>query len=330
VRFGVIGTAKIAMQKVIPAMQRSAHCRIVAIASRDLTRAQAAAQALGIPRAYGSYAELLRDPEIEAVYNPLPNHLHVPLSIEAAAAGKHVLCEKPIALTAEEAERLVAARDRAGVLIQEAVMVRSHPQWLRARELVRAGQIGALRVVQGSFSYMNVDPTNVRNQAGIGGGGLYDIGYYPILAARFLFEAEPIRVASQIEYDPNFKTDGLASVLMQFPNGQALFCCSTQLLPYQRIQILGTEGRIEIEIPFNAPPDRPCRIFLDDGSGLGDASAEIETFDVVDQYTIQGDLFARAIRAGTPLAFPLEDAVANMRVLDAVFRAGRSGRWEDV
>ena len=330
VHFGIIGTAKIAIQKVIPAMQQSEHCRIAAIASRDLTRARAAAEALGIPRAYGSYAELLQDPEIEAVYNPLPNHLHVPLSIEAAAAGKHVLCEKPIALTAAEAERLVAAREHAAVLIQEAFMVRSHPQWLRARELVRDGEIGALRVVQGSFSYMNVDPANVRNQAGIGGGGLYDIGCYPIATARFLFEAEPTRVASQIEYDPNFETDRLASVLLQFPTGQALFYCSTQLVPYQRMQILGTAGRIEIEIPFNAPPDRPCRIFVDNGSQLGDASARLETFDVVNQYTVQGDLFARAIREGTPLPFPLEDAVANMRVLDAVFRAGRSGRWVEV
>jgi predicted dehydrogenase len=330
VRFGVIGTARIAVQKVIPAMQRSERCRIVAIASRDLTRARAAAEALGIARAYGSYADLLQDPEVEAVYNPLPNHLHVPVSIEAAAAGKHVLCEKPIALTAEEAERLVAARDRAGVLIQEAFMVRSHPQWLRARELVRAGAIGELRIVQGSFGYMNVDPANVRNQAGIGGGGLYDIGCYPIATARFLFGAEPTRVASQIDYDPNFATDRLASVLLQFPTGQALFYCSTQLVPYQRMQILGTAGRIEIEIPFNAPPDRPCRIFFDDGSQLGDASARLETFEVVNQYTIQGDLFARAIREGTPLPFPLEDAVANMRVLDAVFRAGRSGRFEEV
>ena len=209
-------------------------------------------------------------------------------------------------------------------------MVRSHPQWLRARELVREGEIGELRVVQGSFSYMNVDPANVRNQAAIGGGGLYDIGCYPIVTARFLFGAEPIRVASQIEYDPNFETDRLASVLLQFPAGQALFYCSTQLVPYQRMQILGTKGRIEIEIPFNAPPDRPCRIFVDDGSQLGDGSARLETFDVVNQYTVQGDLFARAIREGTPLPFPLEDAVNNMRVLDAVFRAGKSGRWEEV
>jgi predicted dehydrogenase len=330
VRFGVISTAKIAIEKAIPAMQRSAHCTIAALASRDLSRARAAADALGIPKAYGSYAELIQDPEIEAIYNTLPNHLHVPVSIETAAAGKHVLCEKPVALNAGEAQKLIEARDRAGVLVQEASMVRNHPQWLQARELVREGRIGELRVVQGSFGYMNVDPANVRNQAAIGGGGLYDIGCYPIVTSRFLFEAEPTRAASQIEHDPNFETDRLATVLLEFPTGQALFYCSTQLVPYQRMQILGTKGRIEIEIPFNAPPDRPCRIFVDDGSQLGDASARPETFDVVNQYTLQGDAFARAIREGIPLSFPLEDAVANMRVIDAVFRAGRSGRWEAV
>jgi predicted dehydrogenase len=330
VRFGIISTAKIGVTKVIPGMQRSRHCRIEAIASRDLGRAKAAAEALGIPKAYGSYAELLADPSIEAVYNPLPNHLHVPVSIEAAAAGKHVLCEKPIALSAVEAGKLIEARDRAGVLIQEAFMVRCHPQWLRARELVRSGRIGELRVVQGSFSYMNLDPANVRNQAGIGGGGLYDIGVYPIVAARFLFEAEPTRVAAQIERDPDFKTDRLSSALLAFPSGQALFVCSTQLVPYQRMQIFGSKGRIEVEIPFNAPPDRPCRIFVDDGSKLGDASAETETFEVVDQYRLQGDTFARAIREGTPLEFPLEDALRNMRVVDAMFRAAESGRWESV
>jgi predicted dehydrogenase len=330
VRFGIISTANIGIAKVIPGMQKSRHCRIDAIASRDLGRARAAAEALGIPKAYGSYAELLADPEIEAVYNPLPNHLHVPISIEAAAAGKHVLCEKPIALSAEEAAKLIEAREHAGVLIQEAFMVRAHPQWRRARELVRSGRIGDLRVVQGSFSYMNLDPANVRNQAAIGGGGLYDIGVYPIVTSRFLFEAEPTRVAAQIERDPDFKTDRLSSALLAFPTGQALFVCSTQLVPYQRMQIFGGKGRIEIEIPFNAPPDRPCRIFVDDGSQLGDASAETETFELTDQYGLQGDVFARAIREGAPLEFPLEDAVSNMRVVDAIFRAAESGRWESV
>ena len=230
VRFGVISTARIAIEKVIPALQRARLCRVVAIASRERARAEAAAAALGIAQAYGSYAELLADPAIEAVYNPLPNHLHVPISVEAAAAGKHVLCEKPIALSAEEAVRLIAARDHAGVLIQEAFMVRHHPQSRRARELVHAGRIGELRVVQGTYGYMNRDPQNVRNQAGIGGGGLYDIGCYPIAAARFLFAAEPMRVVGQIERDPDFGTDRLASVLMAFAAGQALFVCSTQLV----------------------------------------------------------------------------------------------------
>ena len=253
VRFGVMGTAKIALEKVIPAMQASRQCRIAAIASRDLGRAEAAAAALGISRAYGSYEALLQDPEIEAVYNPLPNHLHVPLSIAAAEAGKHVLCEKPIALSAAEALSLVAARERTGVLIQEAFMVRCHPQWVRVRELVRNGAIGTLRVVQGSFSYINRDPANVRNQADIGGGGVYDIGCYPIVGSRFLFAAEPIRVAGLIEHDPDFATDRLASVVMEFPAGQALFFCSTQLVAYQRMQILGSDGRNRDRDPVQCP-----------------------------------------------------------------------------
>jgi predicted dehydrogenase len=330
VNWGVISTAKIGVAKVIPAMQKSRHCRIEAIASRDRARARQWADKLGIPKAYGSYEELLADRDIEAVYNPLPNHLHVPWSIEAAEAGKHVLCEKPIGLNAAEAQKLVAARDRTGRLILEAFMVRHHPQWRRARELVRGGRIGALRAVQGFFSYMLTDPANVRNQADIGGGGVLDIGVYPVVAARFLFGTEPTRVAAIIERDPVFKTDRLASGMLEFPQGQASFVCSTQLVPYQRMQIFGAAGRIEVEIPFNGPPDRPCRIFTDDGSGLGDASAEAEEFPVCDQYALQGDAFAEALRAGTPPEFPLEDSLANMRVIDALFRAAQSGAWEKV
>jgi predicted dehydrogenase len=209
-------------------------------------------------------------------------------------------------------------------------MVRFHPHWLRARELVREGRIGDLRAIQGSFSYHNLDPANVRNQADIGGGGLYDIGVYPIVTMRFLFEDEPTRVAAKIERCPDFGTDRLTSALLDFPAGQGLFVVSTQMVPYQRVQIFGTKGRIEVEIPFNAPPDRPCRIFVDDGSALDGSAAETISFDVVDQYTLQGDGFARAIREGTALEFPLEDAVRNMRVVDAVFRAAASERWESV
>ena len=330
VNWGIIGTAKIGTVKVIPAMQRGKLCRIAAIASRDLARAQTAAAQLGIAKAHGSYEALLADPEIEAVYNPLPNHLHVPLSKQAAEAGKHVLCEKPLALTAAEAARLIEVRDRTGVLMQEAFMVRYHPQWLRVRELVRAGRIGGLRAIQGFFSYNNTNPENIRNKADIGGGGIYDIGCYPIAGSRFIFGDEPLRVVSLIERDPLMKIDRLASALLEFPNGYAQFTCSTQLVPYQRIQFFGTAGRIEIEIPFNAPPDKACRIFIDDGSGLGDASAQAETFDVVDQYTVQGDAFSEAIRTGKPLEFPLEDSVKNMRVIDAVFRSAASGGWVSV
>jgi predicted dehydrogenase len=328
VNWGIISTAKIGVEKVIPAMQKSRHCRIAAIASRDLAAAEKAAKKLGIPRAYGSYEALLADPKIEAVYNPLPNHLHVPWSIKAAEAGKHVLCEKPIALDAKEAEQLIAARDRTGKLITEAFMVRSHPQWLRARELVREGRIGRLRAIQGFFSYFLTDPKNVRNQADIGGGGLYDIGCYPIVTSRLLFGAEPTRVVALVERDPTLKIDRLASAILDYPEGQATFTCATQLVPYQRMQIFGDKGRIAVEIPFNAPPDRPCRIFIDDGSQLGDLSARVESFEVCDQYALQGDLFSEAVRTGKPVAFPLEDAVKNMRVIDALFRSAKSGGWE--
>lgn len=330
VAWGIVSTAKIGREKVIPAMQAGRLTRVAAIASRDLAAARTVAAKLGIPKAYGTYEELLADPEIEAIYNPLPNHLHVPISIQAAEAGKHVLCEKPIALNAEEARSLIAVRDRTGVRIQEAFMVRHHPQWRRARDLVREGRIGRLRAIQAFFSYNNPDPANIRNKADIGGGGIYDIGCYPVVTARFLFGAEPTRVVALIERDPVMKTDRLTSAILDFPEGQATFTCSTQLIPYQRVQILGTAGRIEVRIPFNAPPTEPTRIFVDAEGKFADASAVAEEFAPVDQYTLQGDVFSEGIRSGHPAEFPLEDSVRNMRVIDALFRSGKSARWEVV
>lgn len=330
VRFGVISTAKIGLERVIPAMQQGEHTRIEAIASRDLDKAKAVAGQFGIPKAYGSYGELLADSEIEAVYNPLPNHLHVPVSIEAAQAGKHVLCEKPIALDAEEAATLIEARDAADVTVAEAFMVRHHPQWHKARELVRSGRIGNLRVIQASFSYMNVDPGNVRNQAVIGGGGLYDIGCYPIVTSRFMFGAEPVRAIGLLERDPDFHTDRLSSAILHFPEGQAQFICSTQLVPQQRMQILGTTGRIDLNIPFTPLACETSRVLVDDGSHRGFASSEEFTFEGINQYTLQGDHFARVIRGEATLDFPLEDAVKNMAVIDALYRSGKSGGWETV
>jgi predicted dehydrogenase len=328
VKWGVLGAASIAVRKVIPAMQQSEYCEIAAIASRDLAKARSAAATLKIGKSCGSYEELLADPEIEAIYNPLPNHLHVPWSIKAMEAGKHVLCEKPIALNADEARTLVPVRDRAGVKIGEAFMARTHPQWLRTKELIDKGRIGELRAVVGVFSYFNRDAKNVRNKPEWGGGGLMDIGCYPITTSRFMFGAEPQRVSGVLERDPEFGTDRLVSAMLEFRGGQVVFTCSTQMVPYQRMQFLGTKGRIEIEVPFNAPPNKATRIFVDDGSDVGGAGIKVETIAACDQYTIQGDVFSKAILENGLVPVPLEDAIANMAVIDAIFRSAESGQWE--
>jgi predicted dehydrogenase len=328
VKWGVLGAASIAVRKVIPGMQKGTWSEVAAIASRDLAKAQTAAASLKIGKAYGSYEELLADAEIEAVYNPLPNHLHVPWSIKAAEAGKHVLCEKPIALNAAEARTLLAAREANGVKIGEAFMVKTHPQWLRTRELIREGRIGQLKAIMGAFSYFNVDPQNVRSKLEWGGGGLLDIGCYPIAMSRFVFQSEPVRVSGAVERDPAFGTDRLASGIMEFSGGQAVFTCGTQIVPYQRMQFLGTKGRIEIQIPFNSPVTEPTRIFIDDGSDLAGGAVKTETIPACDQYTVQGDEFSKAIREDKAVPVPLEDAIANMEVIDAIFRSAESGKWE--
>jgi predicted dehydrogenase len=326
-KWGIISTAKIGTQKVIPGMQGSPECEIAAIASRSKDKAEAAAKELGIAKAYGSYQELFADPEIEAVYNPLPNDMHVSVSIQALEAGKHVLCEKPISMNAAELDALIAARDRSGKQCVEAFMVRHHPQWLRTRELARSGALGRVRAVTGLFSYFNRDAGNIRNIVENGGGAMYDIGCYPIVTSRFIFGEEPTRVAAIVERDPDFGTDRLASVLLDYPSGQACFLCSTQLVPYQRMHISGEKGRVEVEIPFNAPPDAPCRIYIDDGSVLGDGGRRIEEFPVLDQYGAQGTAVTRLFRANASGEFPLEDAVKQMKVIDAVYQAGASGQW---
>jgi len=329
VRWGVLSTAKIGREKVLPAMQKSEHCVIEAMASRDLASAQRVAKELGIARAYGSYEELLADPAVEVVYNPLPNHLHVPWTIKALEAGKHVLCEKPIALTAEEAKQLLAARERSGKLVAEAFMVRQNLQWIRAREIIRAGTLGEVRAIQTFFTYHLLDPGNVRNKAEIGGGGLMDIGCYAIATARYIFGAEPTRVAALIDRDPAMGIDRLTSALIEFPGARHLtFVTSTQLAPQQRVTIAGTKARLEVLVPFNAPNDRPCRIVLDDGRDLFGGGATPEDVPAVDQYALQGDAFSRAVRGEQALEFPIEDAILNMRVIDATFRAGASGKWE--
>ena len=323
VRWGILSTAKIGTEQVIPAMQSGKYCEITAVASRNLDKAQAAARQLGIPKAYGSYEELLADPDIDAIYIPLPNHLHVPWSIKALNADKHVLCEKPIGLTAAKAQELLdAARQRPQLKVMEAFMYRHHPQWQRARQLVAEGKIGQLRTIQSFFSYYNADPDNIRNKAEIGGGGLMDIGCYCISLSRFIFGAEPQRVCGIMEYDPQFKTDRLTSGILDFGRGTSTFTCSTQLTPYQRVNIFGTEGRVEIEIPFNAPADQPCKMWHQYGTEIDEI-----VLDVCNQYTIQGDLFSQAVLKDTDVPTPLEDAVANMKVIEALIHSAKGGTW---
>ena len=324
--WGVLSTARIGWEKVIPAMQQGEHCEIRAIASRNLEKGRAWADKLGIPQAYGSYEELLADPEIEAIYNPLPNDQHVPLTLAAARAGKHVLCEKPVALTATQAAEL---REVAGkVHIMEAFMVRFHPQWIAARKRIQSGELGDLRAIQTYFSYFNRDPGNIRNQADIGGGALYDIGCYPIVTGRFLFGAEPRRVIALIDRDPEFKTDRMVSALVDFGEGRRLdFTVSTQSVPYQRVQICGTKKRIEIQIPFNAPLGGSCEVYSDDGTCLDGQSTTTETIPACNQYTLQGDEFSRVVRGEISLPYGVEDAIRNMRVIDALFESEKTGAW---
>ena len=322
-RWGVLSTSNFALTKTIPAMLQAQHMEVTAIASRDLSKAEAAATRFNIGKAYGSYEALLADSEIDAVYNPMPNHLHVPWTIKALEAGKHVLCEKPIGMSAAEAQQLLeASQQHPNLKVMEAFMYRLHPQWQRAKQIVAAGGIGELRTIQSFFSYFNTDPSNIRNKADIGGGALMDIGCYNISLSRFIFEAEPKRVLGIVEYDPTFKTDRIASGILDFGNGTSTFTCSTQLAPYQRVNILGTTGRVEIEIPFNAPPDQPCKLWHQH-----DGQIEEVSFDICDQYTIEADAFSLAVLNNTPVPTPLTDAVANMKVIEAVVASGKSDGW---
>jgi predicted dehydrogenase len=326
VRWGILGTSKFAQTKFIPAMTQCRSGKVTAIASRDLAGARAMADRLGIANAYGSYEELLADAGVDVIYNPLPNHLHVPWSIKALEAGKHVLCEKPVGLSCAEAgELLAAAKLRPRLKVMEAFMYRHHPQWRRAKQIIDQGSIGQLRTIQSFFSYFNTDANNIRNRADIGGGGMMDIGCYNVSLSRFIFAAEPKRVIGCLEYDPDFRTDRLASGMLDFGLGTATFTCSTQLTPYQRVNIFGTLGRVEIEIPFNAPPDRRCRMWHQRGVEIEEIALEI-----CDQYAIQSDLFSEAVLHDTPVPTPLEDSIANMKVIEAIVRSGRDRAWVEI
>jgi predicted dehydrogenase len=320
-RWGILSTASIARRKVIPGLRRSARSQVTAIASRDAALADEAAAELGIGTAHGSYEALLADPEVDAVYIPLPNHLHAEWTIRAAEAGKHVLCEKPLAVSAADAERMAAACADAGVVLMEAFMYRHHPTWVAARELVSRGRIGDLVAVQSFFGYYNDDPANIRNIAEAGGGALYDIGCYCVNLSRMLFGAEPVRVRGALRRDPANGTDTLTAGILEFPTGLAGFLCSTRTEDDQRVDIYGTTGRISIEIPFNIPPDRPTRISVVAGGDPPVAPAiEVLEFEEADPYAAEAEAFAVAVLDGAPAPVPIEDAIANLRVMETIFR----------
>lgn len=329
IRWGILSTAKIGLKQVIPAMQLAESCEVTAISSRSTDMARVAADSLGIASAYGSYEELLEDPEVDAIYNPLPNNMHMEWTLKAMEAGKHVLCEKPIALCVEDVEEMIRVRDSCGVKAGEAFMVKSNPQWIETRERVRRGEVGDIRLVQGVFSYHNTDPANIRNILELGGGGIWDIGCYPVTTSRYIFEQEPLRLVASLEFDPEMKTDRLGSVIMEYPSGQAQFSVSTQLVPYQRMHIFGTKGHLEVHIPFNAPNDRSCTVAQDRGT-LIQEEITIHAYPVADQYTLMADQFSKAIIEDKTVPVTLEDALKNTKVLTAIFESAKSGNWVEV
>ncbi len=322
VRWGILSTAKIGTNRVIPAMQKGEYCEIIAIASRQLDKAQAAARELGISKAYGTYDELLNDPDVDAIYNPLPNHLHVPWTIKAMEAEKHVLCEKPIGLSSAEGQKIVdEAKKRPELKVMEAFMYRHHPQWQKARQFIEEGKIGKLRMVQSVFSYFNVNADDIRNKAEIGGGGLMDIGCYNVSLSRFIFGSEPKKVCGIMEMDPQFKTDRLVSAILDFGCGTAVFTCSTQLSRYQRVNIFGTEGRVELE-NINYPADEASKLWLQQDEKITELP-----IPKCDHYEIQGDRFSLAIINDTAVFTPIEDAIANMKVLEAIVQSATNNTW---
>ena len=331
VRWGVIGSAMIAVERVIPAMQASFGCDIQAIASRDFNRAQAVAERFEIPTAYASYDELLADPNVEAVYNPLPNHLHREWTERCLAAGKHVLCEKPIGMDEAEVRALIKARDRSGRLVEEAFMVRDHPQWSRLRELMADQEgFGQLRSVQLAYAYHNINPNDIRNAVHTGGGALYDLGCYCCAVARLIFQQEPRRGFAAMSVDPSFGTDRLTSAILDFPAGHAVFTVATQASRYQLVQVVGSKGWIRVEVPFAHPESLPARLSYGVDVVPGTEPSGMESLVPVNQYTLQGERFSRLVRGLPASTWPLEDSALNMRTLDMLRRSAASGQMESV
>jgi len=319
-RWGILSTANIGVAKVIPAIQKASNCEVVAISSRSLKQAKQVAAELGIEKAYGSYEEMLDDKDIDVIYNPLPNNLHILFTIKALKARKHVLCEKPIALSAKDVFYLKTKTfDFPKLKVMEAFMYRFHPQWIKTKELVDGGVIGEVKTLQSFFSYFNINPNDIRNKKETGGGALLDIGCYCISFSRFIFNKEPQKVVGLIDNDNGASTDRLTSGILDFGNGiSSTFTCSTQLTPYQRVNIFGTKGRIEVEIPVNAPANVPTTIWLHTNE-----KSEKIVFEPADQYQLMVEAFSNSILDNTRVPTSINDALNNMKVIDALILSAK-------
>ena len=311
VSWGILGTAQIAIKKVIPAMIQTKFCRIEAIASRYLSRAQSVADQFQIKKAFGSYEDMLLDSNIEAIYIPLPNRLHVEWIIKSLEVGKHVLCEKPIGMNSSEMMLLNKTKRKYPELcVMEAFMYKFHPQWKKVKALIASGSIGELIHLQTHFSYAQLDPNNIRNQKKMGGGSLYDIGCYAISLARWLFKEEPIKVKGLSQYDSEMKIDRLTSGILQFRKGSATFTCGTQMERFQVAHIFGSKGKIDVKYPFNCL-DREACIIVSQGN---------DTYQILfkpsNAYSLQVDHFSKAIRNLEPLLISISDSINNIRVIE--------------
>ena len=324
-KIGVLGVSNHLIKRIVLPLRQTQHCYIEAIASRDISKAKECAETFNINKAYGDYQELLDDASIDMVYIPLPNHMHLEWIEKAAIAGKHILCEKPIALDAEQAQESMDICSRHNVKLMEAFMYKFHPQWIYAKDVVKTKQIGDIKYINSSFAYNNPAPNNIRNIKEYGGGAVMDIGCYAISVPRFILDTEPQKVMGiQVEHD-RFGTDILSSAIMDFNGVHSTFNVSTLSHPNQYVEIVGTAGRIRVEIPFNTYVDTKAQILISTGQG-----DRILDFDICDQYGLMFDAFAQAIKNDKPVPHHPQDAINNMKVIDAVFKSSQSGKWENV
>ena len=327
INWGILSSAKIGWEHVIPAILKSKNSKLVAIASRNTLRAKKLAQKFKIEKSYGSYQELYKDQEIDVIYNPLPNHLHIKSSIEACKNKKNILLEKPISLKATDIDPLMKYASENKVVIKEAFMVRHHPQWQWVKKYIKSGKLGSISSISTVFSYNNKNPQNIRNIKKFGGGAIYDIGCYPTVISRFLLDKEPKRVVGLAKNDKKFKTDVLSSVVLDFGEIYSSFIVATQSTFSQQVTILGTKKTLIVENPFNAIATKPTTVVIYNGKSIYRKENTIKVFPAADQYEHQVTKFSNELLNKTKADYDLIDAKKNMKVLDAIFVSIKKNKW---